>query len=94
MDTSWVFFTLKNTGEGGLFSMGLNSQTEGGQILGCQGHDFTNTIILVSAGEDVSSKSQSPFLGVGLNRSLLKFGLLILGLHSNPVGVVPQLVLL
>lgn len=25
-DTSWVFFTLKKTGEGGLFSMGLNSQ--------------------------------------------------------------------
>lgn len=32
VDTSWVFFTLKNTGEGGLFSMGLNSQTEGGQF--------------------------------------------------------------
>lgn len=26
-DSSWVFFTLKNTGEGGLFSMGLNSQS-------------------------------------------------------------------
>lgn len=32
MDTSWVFFTLKNIVEGGLFSMGLNSQTKGGKF--------------------------------------------------------------
>lgn len=32
MDTSRVFFTLKNTGEGGLFSMGLDSQSVGGQF--------------------------------------------------------------
>ncbi|TNN46212.1 hypothetical protein EYF80_043601 [Liparis tanakae] len=29
-DTSWVFFTLKNTGEGGLFSRGLNTPTGAG----------------------------------------------------------------
>lgn len=59
-----------------------------------QCYDFTNTIMRVSVGGNLSSKSQSPFLGVGLYRGLLKFGLLILGLHSDPVGVVPQLVLL
>lgn len=32
MNTSWVFFTLKNTGEGGLFSMGLKSQSMAGQF--------------------------------------------------------------
>lgn len=35
-----------------------------------------------------------PFLGVGLDRGLLKLRLLVLGLHANPVWVVPQLVLL
>lgn len=42
----------------------------------------------------LGSKSQSPFLGVGLDRGLLKLRLLVLGLHTNPVWVVPQLVLL
>lgn len=47
----------------------------------------------VSVGGNLSSKS--PFLGVGLDdRGLLKLRLLVLGLHANPVWVVPQLVLL
>lgn len=45
-------------------------------------------------GGNLSSKSQSPFLGGGLDRGLLKFRPLVLGLHTNPVWVVPQLVLL
>ncbi len=42
----------------------------------------------------MSSKSKSPFLGVELDRGLLKLGLLVLGLHTKSVWVVPQLVLL
>lgn len=39
VDASWVFFTLKNTGEGGLFSMGLNSQMER-TVLGLKHHNM------------------------------------------------------
>ena len=63
-------------------------------VLGSQHYDITNTIMWVSVGGNLSSKFQSPFLGVGLDRGLLKLSLLVLGLHTNSVWVVPELVLL
>lgn len=42
----------------------------------------------------MSCKSQSPFLGVGLDVGLLELGLRVFGLHVRPLWVVPQLVLL
>lgn len=59
---------------------------------GSQHYDVPNTVMWVSVGENLSSKSQSPFLGVGLAGSLLKLSGLLL--HTSPVWVVPQLVLL
>lgn len=52
------------------------------------------TPLLGSVCVDLRSTSQSPFLGVGLDMSLLKLSLLLLGLRTSPVWVVPQLVLL
>lgn len=69
--------------------MGLDSQTEGGQVWAVS----IMTLLTPLCG-NLSSKSQSPFLGVELDRRLLKLRLLVLGLHTNSVRVVPQFVLL
>lgn len=62
--------------------------------LDSQHYDIANTIMWVSVSGNLSSKFQSPFLGVGLDRGLLKLRLIVLGLHTNPVWVIPELVLL
>lgn len=72
--------------------MGLSVQMEEGR-----GNVVTllTSLTRVSVGGNSSSESQSPFLGVELERGLLmKLGLVVLGLHADPVRVVPQLVLL
>lgn len=69
--------------------MGLDSQSEGGQVWA-----VSIMMLLTPLCGNLSSKSQSPFLGVELDGGLLKLRLLVLGLHANPVWVVPQLVLL
>lgn len=87
-------FHFEEHWRGGTVLHGPEFTDRGRTVLGSQHYDVTNTIVWVSVGGNLSSKSQSPFLGDGLDRSLLKFRLLLLGFGSNPVGVVPQLVLL
>lgn len=70
--------------------------TERGRTIfrGSQHYDVTNALMWLSVGGNLSSKSQSPFLGVELDGALLKLRLLVLGLHTDPIWVVPELVLL
>lgn len=64
----------------------------GWTIFSSQHYDVTKTACgLLWVG---NCKSQSPFLGVELDRGLLKLSLPVFGFHTNPVRVVPQLVLL
>lgn len=84
-------FYFEEQWRGGTVLHGPKSTQRRKTILGSQHY---KTMTWLSAGGNLSCKSQSPFLGVELDRGLLKLCLLVLGLHISPFWVVPQLVLL
>lgn len=84
-------FYFEEQWRGGAVLHGPKSTQRRKTILGSQ---HCKTMTWLRAGGNFSCKSQSPFLGVELDRGLLKLCLLVLGLHTNPFWVVPQLVLL
>lgn len=88
------FFHFEEHRRGGTVLHGPEFTDRKRTVLGSQHYEVTNTIMLLRVGGKVNSKSQSPFLGAGLDGCLLKFRLLVLRLHTNSVWVVPQLVLL
>lgn len=63
-------------------------------VLAGQCKYVTHTITWLREGDNLSSKSRSPFLGVELDGGVVELRLLVLGLHTDPVWVVPQLMLL
>ena len=67
----------------------------GVNVLACVAMCTTTAIINATETRGgFSGKPGSPFLGVGLDGGLVELGVLVFGLQADPVGMVPQLMLL